>query len=77
MRIILISDSHLGSLSGVFEPNWHAAPVKRMAPLPLLSIAGTTSREQRNAPNAFTRQVFSKVLGFVSIRRPNGRIAAL
>jgi hypothetical protein len=53
------------------------APVKMIVPRPALSIAGTTSCEQRKAPKAFTRQVFSKVLGLVSIRRPNGRIAAL
>lgn len=43
----------------------------------LREIAGTTCCAARNAPNVLTRQVFSGVLGLVSISRPNGRIAAL
>ncbi len=46
--------------------------MKIVTPRRFASIAGTTSRAARKAPNVLTRHVFSKVLGFVAISGPNG-----
>ena len=68
-----VGEAALGDRLG----DYAVAPVKMITPLPRFSIDGTTACAAINAPNVVTRQVFSKVLGLVSISLPNGRIAAL
>src|SRR3984957_10943156 len=74
-RIANFAGPNAADVANGFMPA--VAPVKMIVPLPRLSIAGTTSCAAMNAPKVVTRQVFSNVLGLVSISLPNGRIAAL
>src|ERR1700723_3329849 len=74
-RIANFAGPNAADVANGFMPAF--APVKMIVPLPRFNIAGTTSCAAMNAPKVVTRQVFSKVLGLVSINLPNGRIAAL
>ena len=74
-RIANFAGPNAAEVANGFTPA--VAPVNTIVPARFATIAGTTCCAARNAPNAHTRQVFSKVLGLVSISLPNGRIAAL